>query len=52
MVAEDERERLARLEERSKGMDERIKGLEQKLWAVVAVVIAFVVNNVMGLMGK
>ena len=51
-MADDERERLARLEERGKAVDDRVKSLEQKLWAIVAVVIGFVVNNLMGLVGK
>jgi hypothetical protein len=47
----DMRDRLIRLEEKDAHKEERLKGIETKMWAVVALVLAFVGKQLLALIG-
>lgn len=51
-MADDDKVKIAVLEEQVRQLRSEMTGIGQKLWAVVALVIAFVVNNLMGMIGK
>jgi hypothetical protein len=51
-VADDEKVKIAVLEEQVRTLRAEVTGIGQKLWAVIALVIAFVVNNLMEMIGK
>jgi len=51
-VADDDKVKIAVLEEQVRTLKAEVAGMGQKLWAVIALVIAFVVNNLMGMIGK
>lgn len=47
----DVRDRVIRLEEKADNQNERVKGIETKMWAVIAVVFAFVSKQILLLIG-
>ena len=51
-MSEDEKVEIAVLKEKVRSMEETLKGVTQKLWGLVALILAYIVNNLMGVIGK
>jgi len=50
-MADDEKVAIARLEERMKVQEAATQSIIARLWAVAAMIFAFVANQILGLIG-